>query len=115
MVNQLVFVCHASTGMKTTLLTELGLWRRSAMAWRRARRGARGLEIRTKFCLQSFQSEVPISSYVLLFPDQEVLGEDGLGVLSFVQNVFDNCTFHRLNESVQIDLYSPTDSRSIIP
>jgi hypothetical protein len=47
MVNQLVFVCHASTGMKTTLLTELGLWRRSAMAWRRARRGARGLGIRT--------------------------------------------------------------------
>jgi hypothetical protein len=31
MVNQLVFVCHASTGMKMTLLTELGLWRRSAM------------------------------------------------------------------------------------
>ncbi|OBT61099.1 hypothetical protein VE03_09868 [Pseudogymnoascus sp. 23342-1-I1] len=32
MVNQLVFVCHALTGMKTTLLTELGLWRRSVMA-----------------------------------------------------------------------------------
>jgi hypothetical protein len=47
MVNQLVFVCHASTGMKTTLLTELGLWRPSAMAWRRARREARGLGIRT--------------------------------------------------------------------
>jgi hypothetical protein len=47
MVNQLVFVCQASTGMKTTLLTELGLWRRSAMAWRRARRGGRGLGIRT--------------------------------------------------------------------
>lgn len=45
MVNQLVFVCHALTGMKTTLLTELGLWRRSVMAWRRARRGARGLGI----------------------------------------------------------------------
>jgi hypothetical protein len=26
MVNQLVFVCHVSTGMKMTLLTELGLW-----------------------------------------------------------------------------------------
>jgi hypothetical protein len=24
--NQPVFVCYASTGMKTTLLTELGLW-----------------------------------------------------------------------------------------
>jgi hypothetical protein len=47
MVNQLVFVCHALTGMKTTLLTELGLWRRSVMAWRRARRGARGLIICT--------------------------------------------------------------------
>ena len=30
-VNLFVFVCHASTGMKTTLVTELGLWRRSAM------------------------------------------------------------------------------------
>jgi hypothetical protein len=25
-VSQPVFVCYASTGMKTTLLTELGLW-----------------------------------------------------------------------------------------
>ena len=47
MVNQLVFVCHTSTGMKMTLLTELGLWRRSAMGYKRARRGARGLGIRT--------------------------------------------------------------------
>ncbi|KAH8797035.1 hypothetical protein F5882DRAFT_22823 [Hyaloscypha sp. PMI_1271] len=36
MVNQLVFVCHALTGIKTTLFTELGLWRRSSIAWRRA-------------------------------------------------------------------------------
>ena len=43
MVNQLVFVCHASTGMKTTHLIELGFWRRSTMAWGRARRGGRGL------------------------------------------------------------------------
>jgi hypothetical protein len=46
-VNQLVFVCHASTGIKTTLFTELGLWRRSSMAWRRASgasgTGCRGL------------------------------------------------------------------------
>ena len=49
MVNQLVFV---STGMKTTLLTELVLWRCSAMAWRRARRGGRGLGsgIARSFC-----------------------------------------------------------------
>ena len=46
--NQPVFVCHALTGMKTILLTELGLWRRSAaMGWRRARRRGRGLGIRT--------------------------------------------------------------------
>jgi hypothetical protein len=42
-VNQLVFVYYASTGIKTTLLTELGLWRRSAVAWRRAQRGDHGL------------------------------------------------------------------------
>ncbi len=32
MVNQLGFVCDASTGIKTTRLIELGLWRRSTMA-----------------------------------------------------------------------------------
>jgi hypothetical protein len=40
--NQPVFICYASISIKTTILTELVLWRRSIIVWGRAS-GASGI------------------------------------------------------------------------